>query len=154
MHPKFRSAEARDGLIRSPIEFVVAAMRHTGLPCSIANPQWSLEEMGQEPFYPPNVAGWRQNNYWLSAPATWAKSQFASRMRWTGLEADNLLGSEDLSVDGAVNAALAMHGLDAVSESTRSALRNYVEETRATTPWAERAGLLYLCLLTPEFQLA
>ena len=154
LHPQFRSDKAKTGLVRSPVEYVVAAMRHTGLPCSVAHPEWTLEAMGQQPFYPPNVSGWRPNGYWITASALWAKSQFASRMRWRGIEADNLLGSEGRSVSEAVHAALVMHGIDRPSPSTVSALENFVEEERASSRWAERAGLLFLPLLTPEFQLA
>jgi uncharacterized protein (DUF1800 family) len=154
MHPEFLSTRARQGLVRSPIDYAVAAMRHTGLDSSIAHPEWTLEGMGQEPFYPPDVSGWRPNEYWISAPAMWAKSGFASRMRWKGIDAGNLANTRDLSIEAAANAALALHGIDQPSAATMSALRNFIEEERDSSRWAEQAGLLYLSLLTPEFQLA
>ncbi len=154
LHPEFRSTRARQGLVRSPFEFVVAAMRYTGLPSSVAHPEWTLEPMGQKPFDPPNVSGWRQNEYWISAPAMWAKSNFASHMRWRGIDAGLLANTASLSVDGAVNAALALHGIDRPSATTIAALRNFVDEERSSSRWAEQAGLLFLTLLTPEFQLA
>ena len=154
LHPQFRSTKAKQGLVRSPVEYAVAGMRASGLNCDEANPQWTLESMGQEPFSPPDVSGWKSNSYWISAPGMWGKSQFASSLRWRGVKANNLANSSDLSVADAVSAALEMHGIYEPSAVTVSALRNYVEESRAGSPWAERPGLLYLVPLTPEFQLA
>ncbi len=153
-HPQFRSEKAKQGLVRSPIEFVVAAMRHTGIGCSEANPQYTLRGMGQDPFRPPNVAGWKQNEYWISAPAVWAKSKFASGLRWNQNNAGVLAGLKDLTVEQSVQTALNHYGVTTASATTTTALRRYVESTRATTKWAEPAGLLMLPLLSPEFQLA
>ncbi|MDA3040003.1 MAG: DUF1800 family protein [Actinomycetota bacterium] len=155
MRPEFLSTEARQGLVRTPIEFVVAAMRHTGLPCSEARPEWTIEGMGQQPYYPPNVSGWRQNRYWISAPAVWAKSSFSSRVRRRAIEVNDRLGdTQSLSVNAAVDAALGLFGIDQPSSTTTNSLRQFVTEERASTRWAEQSGLLYLTPLTPEFQLA
>ena len=154
LHPQFLSSKARNGLVRSPIEFTVAAMRHTGFGCDVVHPEWTLESMGQKPFDPPNVAGWKQNGYWISASSHWARSQFASHLRWITNRGGLLEGSDSLSVEDAVNAALLQFGLYGVSQNTFSALTNYVEEERASSRWAERPGLLFLSVLTPEFQLA
>ncbi len=155
LRPEFLSSRARQGLIRSPIEFTVAGMRYSGLPCAEAHPEWTLESMGQEPYAPPNVAGWKQNRAWISAPAMWAKSSFASRLRWRGIEVvGSLAGTRSLSVEAAVTAALSMHGIDQPSPATVASLERFVTEERATSRWAEQAGLLYLVPLTPEFQLA
>ncbi len=156
MRPEFLSTQAKQGLVRTPIEFVVAAMRHTGMPCSEAHPEWTLDGMGQAPYYPPNVSGWRQNRYWISAPAVWAKSNFSSHLRWRTMQVNNLLGdtqSHQLA-DQAVAAALAAFGIDQPSATTTASLRQFVEEERTSSRWAEQAGLLYLTPLTPEFQLA
>lgn len=75
--PQFWSAEARAGLVRSPTEFVVAAMRDAGLASAVAKPQNYLANMGQELFYPPNVAGWMGDGHWISSAAFWARAGFA-----------------------------------------------------------------------------
>ena len=160
-HPQFRSDQAKYGLIRSPIEFAVAAMKHTGLRCTDTNPQYSLNGMGQTPFRPPNVAGWKQNEYWVSSSAVWAKSSFASGMRWNQYSAGVLDSIDDRNDDreyigdpaASVQAALDLYGISDASQATRSALEQFVAAERATTRWAERAGLLFLPLLTPEFQM-
>jgi uncharacterized protein (DUF1800 family) len=155
LHPGFRSERARTGLVRSPIEFVVSAMRHTGQPCSVAHPEWWLKGMGQEPYEPPNISGWRQNGYWISPSALWAKAGFASHLRWKCDPTDLLADSRRLSVERAVDDALGLFGIDEPSPPTLDALRNYVRSGRASPDaWAERSGLLLLPMLTPEFQLA
>lgn len=154
LHPRFRSVQARQGLVRSPIEYVVAAMRVTGLACTEAHPEWTLGPMGQKPFHPPNVAGWKQNHYWITASALWAKASFASTVRWKLYKKGELADSNNLPAEQAADAALTRFGIVTPSAATRSALVDYVVAERAETRWAERAGLLMLPLLTPEFQMA
>jgi len=152
-HPEFRSVQAKQGLVRSPVEYAVAAMKHTGLRCADTNPQWSLNGMGQTPFRPPNVAGWKQNEYWISSSAVWAKSSFASGMRWNQYQAGAFEDIDELTVAASVQTALEHYGIGDASAATRSALEQFVTSERATSRWAERSGLLFLPLLTPEFQM-
>jgi len=152
-HADFLSERSKLGLVRSPIEFAVAAMRHTGLPCSVTHPEWTLRDMGQGPFRPPNVAGWKQNEYWISASAVWAKSSFASRLRWHQYNAGVFEGNRELEPAASVQTALHHYGIAEASGATRSALEQFVAAERATTRWAESAGLLFLPLLSPDFQM-
>ncbi len=153
-HAEFRSVRAKQGLVRSPIEFVVAAMRHTGLTCDDTHPEWSLRGMGQMPFYPPNVAGWKQNEYWISSSAVWAKSGFASGLRWTQNTNGVFSGIRDLDVPVSVQTALDHYGISGASTATRNALEQFVTNTRASDHrWAEGPGLLFLPPLTPDFQM-
>ena len=153
-HAEFRSERAKQGLVRSPVEFAVAAMKHTGLPCSVTHPEWTLRDMGQGPFQPPNVAGWKQNEYWISSSAVWAKSSFASRIRWNQYSAGVFEGIRDLpNVADSVQVALDHYGIPDASAATRSALEQFVIAERATTRWAEPAGLLFLPVLSPDFQM-
>ncbi|MFW2382658.1 MAG: DUF1800 domain-containing protein [Acidimicrobiales bacterium] len=154
LHPEFRGAKAKNALVRSPIEFTVAAMRHTGLTCEDIDPQWYVGEMGQSMYDPPNVAGWKQNGYWISSSAMWAKARFSSNLRWRANDRGFLDDSSELTVEESVNRALDTFGVFEVSDRTRNALNSFVTTERATSRWAEPAGLIFLSLLTPEFQLA
>ena len=62
---EFYSSTAKLGLVRSPVEFVVAALRSTGLSARTAIPH-NMADMGQAMFYPPDVSGWKQNGYWVT----------------------------------------------------------------------------------------
>ena len=154
LHPQFRSTRARQGLIRSPIEYVVAAMRAADVGCDVAHPEWTLGTMGQRPFFPPNVAGWKPGLGWVGAAAVWGKVKFASHIRWELFRQGNLEASRDLGPAGAADAALARFGITNPSAATRQALVDYVTTERQHTNWAERAGLLLLPLLSPELQMA
>ncbi len=154
LRPEFRSETARLGLVRTPFDFCIAGMRRTGLPSDVAHPEWVMARMGQSPYYPPNVAGWKQNDYWISPTTTWGKRAFANNMRWRGVDAGLLADTQDRTVEDAVEQAFLLFGMYTVSEATRTAMQNFVTTVRATDRWAEQAGLLLLTPLTPEFQLA
>ena len=83
--PMFTSSEARTGLIKEPVEWVVGSLRALGLTATGAqtlNPNvlGTLELLGQSLFNPPSVGGWPQNTYWLSTQATLARSRFATAL--------------------------------------------------------------------------
>lgn len=79
LRPEFYSPQARQGLVRSPVEWSVAILAHTGLTarqCLIAD--WSIQ-MGQRALDPPNVAGWKANGYYLTTSALSARANIARR---------------------------------------------------------------------------
>ena len=61
---EFLSTAAKQGLVRSPVEWVVACMRAVNIGADDANPQWWMTEMGQQLFEPPDVSGW-DDKRWL-----------------------------------------------------------------------------------------
>jgi len=154
LHPQFRSAKAKSGLVRSPIEWAVAAMRMSGVDSATAHPEWQLGDMGQAPFNPPNVAGWKSNDYWLTSSAVWAKGRFASTIRWEMFHRGDLENIRNQAPAQAARTALAHFGIENPTTNTVNTLTRYVESERRSNNWADRAGLLWLPMLTPEFQLA
>lgn len=85
LHPKFVSADARTGLVKEPVEWVVGALRVLGLSATAmqrTNPSVlsTLDLLGQVPFQPPSVGGWPQNRYWLSSTTSLARLRFAQAM--------------------------------------------------------------------------
>jgi uncharacterized protein (DUF1800 family) len=155
LRPEFYSTKAKRGLVRSPIEYMVATMRGTGLPASVAHPEWWVRGMGQIPYSPPNVSGWRPNAYWISASAQWAKVSFANFLRWKAQEAKLLDGAlRGLSPADSVKTVLRQFGIDNAGPQTKASLQRYVERERATDRWAELPNLLFLVMMSPEMQLA
>lgn len=154
-HPDFYSVTAKQGLVRSPFEFAVAAMSHTGQRADLVHPEWYGRDMGQAVFYPPNVSGWRPNQYWISSASAWSKYQLASNLRWK-LDKTPLL--QDLaSIDDTrvvAEQALAQFGIYQPSSRTLGSLDQFVRAERSARGWGERVGLLFLPLLTPDFQMA
>ncbi len=165
LHPQFRSERARTGLIRSPFEYTVAALRHTRVGPADARPEWYLPMMGQAPFHPPDVSGWGQNDYWITTSAAWAKIRLASRLRWHVFHRDDLTGVDEIvnrnpvrfsnTPDEAVDLTIDNYQIGPISPSSRRVLLDYIESERSNGRYSnERTGLLMLPLVLPEVQLA
>lgn len=157
MHDEFRAPVSRNGLLRAPFEIVVAGLRHSGLSAAEATPEWQLGPLGQAAFKPPNVAGWKQNEYWMTSSGMWAKAQYASTIRWRSYNKGAFSSIGQLSANDAAKHALDFFGIYAPSAKTLEVVQQFVQANRAQGSagnWAERAGLLFIPILTPEFQLA
>ena len=152
--PEFRSLEARQGLVRSPIEYVVAVRHAFGVPCAELHPDWTLGLMGQVPFNPPNVSGWRPNGYWVNSSAFSGRGQFAANtavvLKNKGVWA-NLLAGPDTAAVATAEATLGV----TFSDATRRALLEWLPVQRAgQESWAMLQNFITLVLLSPELHLA
>jgi uncharacterized protein (DUF1800 family) len=78
MHPQFVSAQARTGLVKQPVEWMIGMLRALGLPAGARTVIGALNQLGQVPLRPPNVGGWPQNTYWLTTASSLARLRIAS----------------------------------------------------------------------------
>jgi len=81
-HDDFYTGATKNGLVRQPVEYVVALLIATGLPSAEGAQIWLMERTGQRLLYPPNVSGWKPNGYWVNASAMGTRQQIASSMLW------------------------------------------------------------------------
>lgn len=156
VHDEFYSAATRRGLVRSPVEFVVALQHHTGMRGADLNPQWYVEGMGQVPFAPPNVAGWKTNAYWTNSSLFGGRAEFARDVTWRLRRNDANAIAKNHTPAEAVAALEAMFGV-AFTSTTRTALLDYIAVQRANEPWIgwwESTNLLTMAMMTPEMHLA
>lgn len=65
----FYSAEARAGIVKSPLEFAIGFIRTTGLDLTSARLDSAVTRGGQRPTQPPSVNGWPGGQFWLSSAA-------------------------------------------------------------------------------------
>lgn len=152
--PEFLTTQAKQGLVRSPIEFAVAVLHHTGMNAAEAHPEWWLDDMGQAPFNPPNVSGWRPNAYWINTSALTGRDQFASYVAWRLRERGWWSDLDSRSVDNAIDHGAATFGLT-LSSTTRNALAGWLTTQRASRErWAERSNITTLLLVSPEMNMA
>jgi uncharacterized protein (DUF1800 family) len=152
---EFWSPAARYSLVRNPTEWFVAGMEAVDLPPSVCHPEWWMEGTGQQLFYPPNVAGWKQNSYWISTVSGWARSGWGSYVRWQANEAGVFAGIERQSSAAIVDEGFARFGIVDPSPATRAALEAWVTRTKAEgDAWSIGPNLVLLLLLSPDFQLA
>lgn len=73
----FFSAPVRGNLIKSPIQFYLGVLQHLDLDVA-PFPRaalFALRQMGQIPFYPPNVRGWVGGKAWINATTLAARRQ-------------------------------------------------------------------------------
>ena len=164
--PEFYAPDVSPGRVRTPVEYVVAALVATGQRSEGGTPLWLMEGMGQRPLFPPNVSGWKHNGYWVNASAmakrTDAARQFAwqsMRGYWNGDGLIHLAGGTiaKTEIDETYRdrpADLVDRFLDlmhlSVSSDSRDAL---VAFATASERW-ERSDLLALILVSPDFHLA
>lgn len=166
LHPEFYSADVRRGLVRSPVEFLVALLYATGRRSAEASPLWLMEGMGQRPLFPPNVSGWKHNGYWVNASAMAKRTATVRSVVWR-------------SMDGYWNGDGLMHLRNGtisradVTDSWRDDPRRVLDEflglsdlrltatsydallafSQQSERW-ERSDLFHLILLAPELQVA
>jgi uncharacterized protein (DUF1800 family) len=165
LRPEFYATDVRQGLVRCPVDLMVAYLSATGLRAPTVLPIWWLEGMGQKPLYPPDVSGWKHNSYFVNASAMAQRSLAARYFMWTTMlgywagdglihlgggtisraEAEALDGQPEQFVDLLLGKMFL-----SLSAASREVL--YVHARQA--PWFERNDLIALALLSPEVQLA
>jgi uncharacterized protein (DUF1800 family) len=156
-HPAFLSIAAKQGLVRSPVEWVVACLRVVGLSADDANPQWWMEDMGQQLLEPPNVSGWRPNGYWLTTSRVWSRANWSRYIIWQNNVQNTLSAITSMTVHDAVQYAFDRCNVDNPSAHTRAKLEAWLTlqraDSQAWTNWSF-INLLTLVMLSPEMILA
>ncbi|MDH4144151.1 MAG: DUF1800 domain-containing protein [Acidimicrobiia bacterium] len=155
--PEFYAPASREGHVRSPAEYVVAILRATGLQAATAHPEWFMADMGQRLFNPPDVSGWKLNEYWVSTASASAKANWAHYLTWVALaERRPFVGLDALSTAQFVQVGFDYMGITEPSPATRAALERWVSAQRAAKwqGWALAPMFFILLALTPDLQLA
>jgi len=127
--PGFRDESRSRALVKSPVEFLVGALRVTG---GQSMPLWghgSLERMGQILFRPPSVKGWTSGAGWLNSAGVVERLKAARR-----------LGQEHPEIAPRIE-ALAFEGR--LPETLQARLASVQGSERVT-----------FALASPEYQLA
>lgn len=166
LRPEFYADDVRRGRVRTPVEFVVGCLVATGLRSAEATPVWLMDGMGQRPLFPPNVAGWKHNGAWVDATSMAYRTSTARSIVWAAMRgfwhgdelvhlANGTLSKDEIFVtyrdrpEDLVDRILELTGI-ALTGGSREAL---VAMSRSAPYW-ERADVLPLVLLSPEFHLA
>ena len=135
--PKFTTS--RVNRLRSALEWFVAVQIFFDVRIDAS----ALEELGQVPFLPPNVAGWPGTNRWVSAGAEFTKAQLAL---------DNTSDTSTLNMTDPVADVLRRAALFDVSDATLATLRQAASRVNGRR---DTSTLLHsLVAVSPEFSLA
>ncbi len=166
LRPEFYAADVRQGLVRSPVDMIVAYMSATGIRASKTTcPVWWMEGMGQRPLVPPDVSGWRHNQFYVSAAAMGNRSLAARYYMWNAMagfwDGDGLLrlgGGTVSRAEFEAHAALPDQLVDLLLARMRvdagPASRDVLYRHARNQQWFERLDLVALILLMPEFHVA
>lgn len=164
--PEFYTTDVKRGRVRTPVEFIVVCLAATGRRSADATPVWLLDGMGQRPFYPPHVAGWGHNGYFVNPTAMARRTDVARTFVWRSMtgywNGDGLihLANGALSRDeiqdtyrdrpaDLVDRMLELMGVE-LTAGTRNAL---VAMSTAISRW-QRTDLLPLILIAPDLHVA
>ncbi len=169
--PIFYSEKAVWARIKSPVEFVVGALKSTQAEMQIRDAPQALKAMGQELFNPPNVKGWDGGLAWVNTTTLLARFNFALRLAKLNESNQPLLQDlknhiekgefqspeqlVDYFADHILHRPLSQH-----SRTTLAAyLKSEQPQNRITTNHFGFAstekvhGLMHIMMLTPEYQL-
>ncbi|MGB3736071.1 MAG: DUF1800 family protein [Ilumatobacter sp.] len=170
VHDDFYTPTAASGLVRQPVEFMVALLVAAGLDDTVDNiPNWLLSRVGQQLLYPPDVSGWKPNGYWVSSGSMSIRQNLVDHVlqklregTWSGQNGFLQLGPtgsarvtraevESLPAAQLVDRLAAATGLN-VSASTRRTVVRFLDDG-AVRP-AMRLDALTLILSDPDLHIA
>ena len=152
VRPEFYSTTAKQGLVRTPIEYIVALCYYAGLTPENLGVSWRAESTGQQMYQPPNVSGWRPNAYWLNTSAVAGRADFARSATWQLRDNGGFDNLYAMTAANAVDFVANFFGIYPLSTTTRTALIN----ARSAEPnkWWAATNLLTMTMLAPEFHMA
>ena len=122
-HPAFYLNLDEPDMVKPPIVFVASGLRNTRRFIKSNSWSWLLDNMGQVPFYPPNVSGWKQGPGFLNTNTAHAYWQT------TGYLLDQTIrdpGSQ--TPKAAVTAAMSALSHPWASSDTRTKLETYASD--------------------------
>jgi uncharacterized protein (DUF1800 family) len=165
------SPQAYRAIVRSPVEYIIAAIKALGSQAAaaqiIGQVQRSgqlLNTMGQVLFEPPNVAGWPGGQTWLNSATMFARLNFINLV--TGGAAaprGNQRAAPVPQQPAGANLGTAAQALDYylpmvldgnIPDQARQVLFDYVGGADAQLSPDQLRSLVYLILASPQFHLA
>lgn len=158
---EFYSEASYRGFVRSPVEFVVGAMRGLELDLTAAVAGQgrtrrldgnSFTRMDQVLFEPPSVAGWPGGATWLSSSTFFARVNYLDAVLFPGRRPAPIpvlaaARTPELMVDAALDRLVDGN----VSDTARDSL--YAYAATVANPEERAAAVAYLVLASPEYQL-
>jgi uncharacterized protein (DUF1800 family) len=121
---------------RTPVEWACTASRFLGTEIDA----WALDQMGMQPFKPPNVAGWPPGARWFSTGAVFS---------WVSQTYDKAWDTEVVDTPDLVALVAARAGIFELSEATRTSIDTAISELTERRARASMAHMLIAA--SPEF---
>jgi uncharacterized protein (DUF1800 family) len=155
---EFYKPEYQLALIKTPAEYTAGVLRTLNLPLARTFTSY-MARMGQELYYPPDVAGWRGGPTWLMSSSVLARYQFAQnvskRVSTKVLTAAESQPEDKTDAGQWVDLWANKLGLWDISDTTKKAIAQYAEESfvHMKSQTNGLRGMLFLLLICPEAQM-
>ncbi len=144
----FYSSEMIGSQIKSPVQLMIGSARSMGVKLPpgriMFQPNGPLMQMGQAPFYPPNVKGWPGGRAWINTSTLFVRYNAVMRL------ADDVEPLETASADEAVDQWIAKLVQRPIAAPQRQTLIDAVGE-KPNRDSIRR--MIHLIVSTPEYQL-
>jgi Protein of unknown function (DUF1800) len=131
-------------MIKSPVVFVVGVLRTLGTPLRDTVQTSALHNMTQEPYHPPNVAGWDGGLSWMTTTTSVARFQLV-------VSCQQLLPTvADVPTETYQQAYLRAYltvGSPWLSPQTQAILAHFAQQAPAGTAAQRQARFYALCQL-------
>lgn len=114
---------SRASIVNTPVEWLVGVVRSLRVP--LQNPAQlkmmdaTLRDLGQRPFYPPDVGGWPHGRVWMSTASADVRMRAASQLARAG----DLSTVEAVAAGDRIDAVGYLIGIGAWSDRTVGALK-------------------------------
>jgi uncharacterized protein (DUF1800 family) len=152
-HDEFYSDRAKTRTVKSPVDYMVGLTKTLGVSCKGRNVgdsaelQDLLEDMGQQLFEPPNVAGWPGGKRWVTTGTLVTRLEFARNLAESDGGTSPLvlstivpIGSATTDPAAVVDAIIRRLGLDgsdaatyqggiALTSAQRAAVLNFITDS-------------------------
>jgi uncharacterized protein (DUF1800 family) len=153
-HPALYASLNEPDQVKSPLVYTAGMLRKTNQFITTDSWTWMLDDMGQRPFYPPNVSGWEQDEAWLTTASVRARYQAASQVIRAMKIKDGSIPKTQTPAQ-ALSQAIRMTGRPWISAQSRASLTRFSRDSVATKTndwqvdhyWPERLRVLCHMLL-------
>jgi len=119
LSPEFISDQSYRSLIKSPIEYMVSALKALKAPQLSQVAVDAALNMGQELFDPPDVGGWPNNDGWISSNTVIARVNFATTVLGRLRSLPAAKDVHQLQLDGVLSAGTTKLLSQATDDRTR-----------------------------------
>ena len=113
-------------LVNTPVEWMVGLVRSLKVPLtrtSLTMVSQTLKNLGQQPFYPPDVGGWPSGQAWLSTAGAGVRLRAAATLASSG----DMSAITDAAPPDRIDAAGYLLGIGAWTDQSAAALRPLVD---------------------------
>ena len=151
--PEFYTPEAKQGLVRTPTEWAVALLAASGQTSSAVGLYYMSDQMGQTVFNPPNVAGWKNNSYWMTTSALSGRAAVAKKVASLMRANNGYDNLYTLTPGDAVDYVATAFNVFPLAATTRQSLMDAFQAERASTTSVSSksvTNLLVMVMLSGE----